>query len=375
MIYFPPRFDATKANELGAAASLQRWTDARGNPIGWRRSSPTGSIHGSILILHGNAGCAIWCGHYADEIQQVGAFDVFIVEYPGYADQPGRPSEKALEQSAALAFQLLATNRPIYLLGESLGTGVAAYLASRFPDEIAGVALLAPFNSLVDVAQAHAPILPVRLMLCDRFPSEERLRKYQGPIAVLTAEGDKVVPARFGHRLYDNYNGPKRLWAFPEGDHETLMEQPPQIWNDILEFLQTNSTTNSLTAIAMFGDRTSAMKRHVCLALVRLALAIILALALPLSHAQWGETYPGDGQNGFAIVIAFMLIGLAVGAVFFGTGSICQFLFRKTSACLTLLIDVGLFLVFGGILVYGGVTAKYHEQPSNGAHSAPESCV
>ena len=166
--------------------------------------------------------------------------DVFIVEYPGYADRPGAPSERLLEESADEAFQSLKTNGPVYLVGESLGTGGACWLAGKHPDKIAGVVLLAPYNTLTDVAQEHMPLLPVHLLLVDRFPSEKYLRNYSGPIAVLVGGNDQVVPERFGRRLYDGYAGPKRLWEFPEGDHGMVMEQPPEIWKQIIDSLQAN---------------------------------------------------------------------------------------------------------------------------------------
>ncbi len=50
-------------------------------------------------------------------------------------------------------FTLLSTNQPIYLVGESLGTGVATYLAGTYSNKIAGVILISPFNRLTDVAQ------------------------------------------------------------------------------------------------------------------------------------------------------------------------------------------------------------------------------
>ena len=195
---------------------------------------------GQILVLHGNAGAAVQCARYADVIQQAVPFDVFIVEYPGYADRPGAPSEHTLEESADAAFQTLATNGPVYLVGESLGTGVACWLAGKHPDRIAGVILLAPYNTLTDVAQEHMPLLPVHLLLVDRFRSEKYLSDYSGPIAVLVGGGDQVVPEKFGRRLYDDYAGPKRLWEFPKGDHGTVMEQPPEIWKQIINFLQAN---------------------------------------------------------------------------------------------------------------------------------------
>ena len=240
LIYFPPVFDRATADQLGVSENLQRWNNASGAPIGWKRAGTVQPAHGQVLVLHGNAGAAVQCGHYAEVVQQVAPMDVFIVEYPGYADRPGAPRERTLEESADEAFRTFATNSPVYLVGESLGTGVACWLAGKHPDKIAGVVLLAPYNTLTDVAQEHMPLLPVHLILVDRFPAEKYLRSFAGPIAMLVADGDQVVPEKFGRRLYDGYAGPKRLWEFPGGDHGTVMEQPPEIWKQILDFLQAN---------------------------------------------------------------------------------------------------------------------------------------
>jgi pimeloyl-ACP methyl ester carboxylesterase len=75
-------------------------------------------------------------------------------------------------------------------------------------------------------------------LLLDRYPSEQYLRHYRGPVAVLVSGWDLVVPAKFGHRLYESYAGPKRLWEFPHGSHGTVMKQPPETWSQIIAFLQ-----------------------------------------------------------------------------------------------------------------------------------------
>lgn len=240
LIYFPPVFDSATTDHLGHAAQLDRWSVPSGQAIGWKRPSPSQPAAGQVLILHGNAGCAVQYGRYADIIQQAAPLDVFIVEYPGYADRPGKPTERTLEQSADEAFQMLAPGGPAYLVGESLGTGVACCLAGTHSNRISGVALLAPYSSLTDVARYHAPIIPVSLILCDRFPAHEYLRNYHGPVAMLVGGDDQVVPAKFGRRLYDDYAGPKRLWEFPQCDHGTLMEQPLEVWQQIIGFWEAN---------------------------------------------------------------------------------------------------------------------------------------
>jgi pimeloyl-ACP methyl ester carboxylesterase len=247
LIYFPPVFQPEQVDRLAQASRLERWRDASGRAIGMKRLFPGPPAAGRVLILYGNASCATASSHYADALQAVAALDVFILEYPGYADRAGTPSQRSIFCAAEEAFRQLPTNGPVYVVGESLGTGVAAFLAGTHPGRVAGVVLFAPYNRLADVAQARMPLLPARWMLADRFPSEDFLRNYHGPVGVLVAGGDRVVPERFGRRLYDHYAGPKRLWAFPEDDHGTVMEQPEEIWRQILGFLQVDPRSEADT--------------------------------------------------------------------------------------------------------------------------------
>jgi pimeloyl-ACP methyl ester carboxylesterase len=153
LIFFPPLFTAEQVDVLAKTAKLERWRNSAGQAIGMMRASPTQPSAGRVLLVYGNGSCATGCARYADAIQQVVALDVFILEYPGYADRPGNPSQESLFRAADEGLRLLGTNGPLYLVGESLGTGVAAYLAGTYPDRVAGVALFAPYNRLADVAQ------------------------------------------------------------------------------------------------------------------------------------------------------------------------------------------------------------------------------
>ena len=113
------------------------------------------------------------------------------------------------------------------------------------------------------------------------------------------------------------------------------------------------------------------MKRHILLALFRLLLALGVIFALPLSNARWGAQYPGDGQQAFGFILIFFVIGFAAAAVFVGLGSLGQFLFRKRSARFTVFVDLALFLVFAGFLIYGGVRARYEDATPNNPPESP----
>ena len=171
-----------------------------------------------MLITYGNGSWSVGSAHYADDIQNLTAFDVYILEYPGYADRPGSPSQTTIYRAADEAFQSLDHSKPTYLVGESLGSGVASYLAGTHPGQIAGVLLLSPFDRLTNVAAEHMWFLPVRLLLLDRFPSEDYLYDYHGPLGIMVDEGamsDPIVPAKFGVNLYEGYSGPKTALDVP----------------------------------------------------------------------------------------------------------------------------------------------------------------
>lgn len=230
---------------MAQSSKLERWTNSTGQFIGFKRLSSKQPADGTVLVAYGNGSTAIGSSHYADDIQGIAAFDVFILEYPGYEDRLGPPSQGNLFNAADEAFQMLSTNKPIYLLGESLGTGVAAYLAGTCPDRIAGVVLISPFNRLTSVAQSHYPILPVGLLIVDRFPSEKYLRNYHGKVGITAGGKDTIVPEKFSLRLYDGYAGPKRLWEFPRGGHIEIMEPPAEFWKEVVEFWQTSTHAGS----------------------------------------------------------------------------------------------------------------------------------
>jgi len=70
------------------SVQLERWKDSAGQAIGLKRLSPKQPADGQALLVYGNASCAMGCARYADAIQAAAALDVYILEYPGYADSP-----------------------------------------------------------------------------------------------------------------------------------------------------------------------------------------------------------------------------------------------------------------------------------------------
>jgi uncharacterized protein len=180
-------------------------------------------------------------------IHEAASLDVYILEYPGYGTRPGSPGENSLLAAADEAFENLPKNLPAYLVSESLGTGVAAHLAQKYPTKVAGLALFVPYDRLASVAANHVPFLPAYFLLWDRFDPAEWLKDYRGPIKVVVAGSDEIIPPKLGEQLYEGYNGPKTLQIIPGARHSNTTTEPPGWWKDLLAFWQLHSVDHTST--------------------------------------------------------------------------------------------------------------------------------
>jgi hypothetical protein len=121
--------------------------------------------------------------------------------------------------------------RPLYLLGESLGCGVAAAVSSRTSVKIDGMILITPWDTLAAVAQKKFPFIPVRLFLSDRYDSIGNLRSFGGPIAVVGAGQDTIVPMSHAVALYESLKtGRKRMWTLQKAGHNDWPDFVDAAW-------------------------------------------------------------------------------------------------------------------------------------------------
>jgi pimeloyl-ACP methyl ester carboxylesterase len=243
MIYFPSKNHPTALEREAAAQGFEPWKNPNGETIGYQDlAAPEDPRQpAAILITHGNAGYALHRTDYATILRAAApdrALSIYVLEYPGYGARSGTPSQPAFLAAANEALAQIPQDVPLILLGESIGTGVASATAATHPGRVTGLLLLTPFDSLANVAQYHYPLLPIRWIMRDQYPSEEWLKQYQGPVAIILAADDTIVPAKFGQKLHDTYAGPKNLITAEQADHNDLLHTlPASAWQEALKFL------------------------------------------------------------------------------------------------------------------------------------------
>jgi uncharacterized protein len=191
-----------------------------------------------VLYFGGNAEEVSWM----IEAAQAGAPGAswLLVDYRGYGQSAGSPSEAALVADAiALYDQALklpgVDPKRIVAFGRSLGSGVAVALAAARP--LAGLALATPYDSLAAVAKRYYWYLPVDWMLKHRFDSIVRAPRLMTPLLCLVAERDEVIPAAHAERLFEAWGGAKRKVVLAGAGHNDS-DAHPKFWPAIREFLE-----------------------------------------------------------------------------------------------------------------------------------------
>ncbi len=188
-----------------------------------------------VLYFGGNAEEVSWM---LDEVgRRAPAVGWLLTDYRGYGASAGSPSEAALVSDALTWYDFSdkkLQTKSVYVFGRSLGSGVAVQLAAERP--VAGVMLVAPFDSLVEVGKRHYPYLPVSWMLKHRFDSVSRAPGVRAPLLCLVATRDRIIPAEHAKILYDAWGGPKRWVALEGADHNST-DDHPDYWPSIKAFL------------------------------------------------------------------------------------------------------------------------------------------
>jgi pimeloyl-ACP methyl ester carboxylesterase len=244
LIYFPRIIPPGLAEGAAAELGFVPWRNPSGQIIGWKLPASSASA-GSVLVVHGNAGCAMDRGYIAKPIHDAVNVDVYVLEYPGYGSREGSPDKRSFLAAAEEAFGLLTNCLPKYLVSESIGVGVACHLAGAHPKEVAGLMLFAPYHDLASVAQRRMPFLPAYLLLLDRFNPAEDLKNYHGPVKFVVAGADEIIPVESGRRLFEGYQGPKTLQIIPGAHHNEVAEQSPEWWKEVFSFWQQNHPVKS----------------------------------------------------------------------------------------------------------------------------------
>ena len=200
---------------------------------------PSKSENNTILVFHGNAG---HIGHRVHKFKPFidEGYGLLLLEYRGYGENKGKPSEKGLYMDGEAALHFLTKHDiPIHktiLYGESLGCGLAVKFSTE--DKFNATILEAPYTSIADVAMRQYWYLPAKWLVLDRYDIISKVKNINSPLLVLHGLKDKIISIEFGKRVFNSAPKPKEALYIPNAGHNNLYEF--DTYKKVISFLKQN---------------------------------------------------------------------------------------------------------------------------------------
>lgn len=198
-----------------------QWEEADGKSLEWYRET-LGDGRPVIIYLHGNFGTRA-IPHRVELMKMLSAagFHVLSLDYRGFGDSTGEPSEAGLTSDALYLYQWVKKQTGgalVCLWGHSLGTGVVTNAAVRVQEQgsvVDALILEAPYTRMTEAVTVNLPaslymFLPgFQSLIWDLleennllFANDENLKVLTSPLLILHAEDDNIIPHHMGRKLY-----------------------------------------------------------------------------------------------------------------------------------------------------------------------------
>ena len=224
IIYFPSRDLVTTPAAINLEYDDVTITSSNGNRVhGWYLPHP--APRGHLLFFHGNGGNISHRLDSLDIFHRLG-LAILIIDYQGYGQSTGKPSERATYDDALAARNYLLKEKKadadnMVYFGRSLGAAVAAWLAEQHPPR--ALILESTFTSVADMGKRLYPFLPVSLLTRHDYATGERIGNIHVPVLIVHSPDDEIVPYDFGRRLYELANEPKTFAELKGGHNDGFL--------------------------------------------------------------------------------------------------------------------------------------------------------
>ena len=186
---------------------------------------PEDAKKGIVLFYHGNMHNVEHYAKYPAYFLRNG-YAVWMIDYPGFGKSTGKRSEAVLYDQALLMYDLAVKSAgadSLVIYGKSIGTGIAAYVASK--RVCRQLVLETPYYSMAALARHYFPVYPVVTLSHYSFPVHEYLKSVAAPVSLFHGTADEVIPYKQARRLKKE-NPSISLITIEGGAHNDLSNFP-----------------------------------------------------------------------------------------------------------------------------------------------------
>lgn len=181
---------------------------------------------GLVVYYHGNKENL---EHYAGCVNNFTSkgYEVWMEDYPGYGKSRGERTEEKLYAQAVQVMKMAGGkyhSDSIIIYGRSLGTGIAAYVASLTTCK--ELILETPYYSIPDLFNSFSFIYPSGYMSEYKIPTWKYLQDVQEPITIFHGDNDWIIPYRCAVKLKKVLKPTDKFICITGGSHNDLNNFP-----------------------------------------------------------------------------------------------------------------------------------------------------
>lgn len=173
-----------------------------------------------IIYYGGNAEDVYYA---AEQFGKYGDTAALLVNYRGYGRSTGIPGEQEFFGDALAIFdeiQRRYSPEKVFLMGRSLGSGVASYVAAQ--RTVSGIILITPFDSIASIAKRQYPFLPTGKLLRHPFRSIDYAPHFSAPTLVIYGGRDTIVRPEQTRKLLEFIPGNPEVTFIAEAEHNNI---------------------------------------------------------------------------------------------------------------------------------------------------------
>jgi hypothetical protein len=247
------RSAARKGLALPSTTSLSSMIYSLGQNLQATSLQPPDPPIAAVLIFHGIGEKLTYWQSVQTLLAQHGIASL-VFHYSGYGKSPGAITPHNLHRNAHAAYaallQIVPANTPIFLLGFSMGTAVAADVASQLSPPAQGLILCEGFPTLREAAACIASSSLLARLLPDIWRTIDTLQTLNQPLLIVHSDSDGLFPADFAHRIYRaaslQQTHPVELFIATGFSHIEPYQNPQlAYWQPILDFISRHAALHA----------------------------------------------------------------------------------------------------------------------------------
>ena len=185
---------------------------------------PAENSKGLIFYIHGNGGSLRNWGDVA-KTYTANNYDVFILDFRGYGKSEGEIlNENQLFQDNQTVYNFFKkqySENELVVLGYSIGTGMAAKLASENDPRL--LILQAPYYNLTEMMTEKFSFIPT-FILKYKFATNEYLKKCKMPVVLFHGTIDEVIPFENSLKLEKEFKKGDTLIPLKDEFHNQITD-------------------------------------------------------------------------------------------------------------------------------------------------------